>query len=75
MVSKQISEQLLASVHGQAIIQDIIPAIAKLRKEYPISICLVFTPRFLQDIFYLSPDLDCTNIEENDIFFDKLSFK
>jgi len=36
---------------------------------------LVFAPEFLNDMLYFNPDLDCTDIQESDIFFEKLPFK
>lgn len=69
------SDDSLALAHGKCVIQDIIPAIAKLRREYPFSMRLVFAPEFLNDMLYFNPDLDCTDISESDIFFEKLPFK
>lgn len=63
---------------GTLIKTELIPAIAYLRKTYPLRVSIFFPADFLE-IFCVDPDLDCTNLTTTDIFFDsiylyKLSF-
>jgi hypothetical protein len=62
---------LLDSQYGTLIKSELIPAIAYLRTTYPLRVGLFFPAAFLEN-FLVNPDLDCTNLMTNDVFFDAI---
>jgi len=62
------------SPEGRRIKKTIIPAVANLRKQFSLSISFVFSSSFIRD-FYLSPELDYSDIMESDRFFDSIKYE
>jgi hypothetical protein len=61
----------LESSYGTLLKTELIPAIAYLRKTYPLKVSLFFPAAFLK-IFCVDAQLDCTNLMTSDIFFDAI---
>lgn len=59
------------SAHGTLIKTELIPAVAYLRKTYPLRVGLFFPTAFLE-IFGVSPEVDCTNLMTTDAIFDSI---
>ncbi|KAF8905587.1 hypothetical protein CPB84DRAFT_1676492, partial [Gymnopilus junonius] len=57
---------------GMLIRKNVIPAIAMLRQKYPLRMTCFFPTEFLQS-FYVTQDVNCTNLVTTDTIFD--SFK
>jgi hypothetical protein len=63
----------LDSAYGTLIKLELIPAIAYLRKTYPLTVSLFFPAAFLPvEIFCVDSSLDCTNLMMTDVFFDAI---
>jgi hypothetical protein len=61
---------------GKLIKRTMIAGLNCIRRKYPISLRLVFSKVFLDSFYYFNvTDLDCTDIQRSDSFFDKLPIK
>jgi len=59
---------------GRKIKDQIIPAISHLRQLYPLKLNLVFPSPILDNLFS-NPEIDCTDLAQNDYVFDQFMYQ
>ena len=75
ILSQAQAQELFKDSHiGRKIKNEIIPAIAHLRQLYPLKLNLVF-PSHILDGLFANQEIDCTDLSQNDKFFDQFMYQ
>ena len=65
----------LATASGKLVIENVIPAISRLRQSLPLRFDTMFSPDVLQSLELKSDALNCTDLRQSDRVFDSLLLK